>query len=70
MREIFLYFARKEANWDLRLAAMELLTAWGVQEAKPFLTENEIQDLPAEHYHRARILRGALEGRSGYLEWV
>jgi len=70
MREIILDFARKEANWDLRLAAMELLTAWGVQEAKPFLTENEIQDLPAEYYHRAIILRCALEGRRGYLEWV
>lgn len=70
LREVILNYAKKEANWDLRLAAVELLAAWGVQEAKAFLTENEIKDLPAEYYHRARILRCALEGITGYREWV
>jgi hypothetical protein len=42
--------------------------SWGIQEAKMLLTENEIIDLPNEHYHRGKILRGALEGKSDYRE--
>jgi hypothetical protein len=68
--EILLDFARKEVNWDLRLAALDALVVWGIQEAKVLLCENEIKDLPAEYYHRAIILRGAIEGRPGYREWV
>jgi hypothetical protein len=70
LMEVILDYARKEATWDLRLAAIELLTAWNVQKVKVFLVEKEIKDLPTEYYHRARILRCALEGKSGYSEWI
>jgi hypothetical protein len=68
LRAILLDFARKERNWDLRLAALEVLVAWGTQKAKDLL-HDEIRDLPAEYYHRANILRGALEEKPGYREW-
>lgn len=70
LQEILLDFARKEDNWDLRLAALEALVVWGTQKAKVVLCENEIKDLPAEYYHRANILRGAIDGKPGYREWV
>jgi hypothetical protein len=70
LREILLDFARKESNWDLKLATLEVLVAWGTEEAKGLLHENEIRDLPVEYYHRANILRGAIEGKPGYREWV
>ncbi len=70
MQELILDTVRKEANWDIRLAAAEVLTAWGTQEVKLILEEREIRDLPVEYYNRARILKGALEGIPGYIDWV
>ena len=70
MQELLLDTIRREANWDIRLAAAEVLTAWGTQEVKIMLEEREIRDLPVEYYNRARILKGALEGIPGYIDWV
>ena len=69
-KELILDFTKKENHWDLRLAAVELLTAWSIQEATQCVKEHEISDLPIEYYSRARILRGALEGIPGYQDWV
>ncbi len=70
LQEAVFDYARKESNLDLKLAAMELLAAWGIQESKSLLAENQIKDLPTEFYHRARILRFALDGKTGYQEWI
>ncbi len=70
MQELILDTVRREVNWDIRLAAAEVLTAWGAQEVKLMLEEREIRDLPVEYYNRARILKGALEGIPGYIDWV
>lgn len=68
--EVILDYARKENNWDLKLAACESLVSWGVQESKAILAESNITELPNEYYHRSVILRNALEGRPGYANWV
>ena len=70
MQELILDTASKEVNWDIRLAAAEVLTAWGTQEVKLLLEEREIRDIPVEYYNRARILKGVLEGIPGYINWV
>lgn len=70
MQELILDIVSKEVNWDIRLAAAEVLTAWGTQEVKLILDVCEIRDLPIEYYSRARILKGALEGIPGYMDWV
>jgi hypothetical protein len=70
LQEVIFDYARKESNWKLKLAAVELLAAWGIQESRSLITENQIKDLPTEYYNRARILRCAFEGKTGYQEWV
>ncbi len=70
LSKVILEYTRKDSNWDLRLAALELLAAWGIQEARTFVEEDEIKDLPVEYYQRGRILRCSLEGEEGYHEWV
>jgi hypothetical protein len=70
MQELILEPIRREVNWDIRLAAAEVLTAWGTQEVKRMLEERGISDLPVEYYNRARILKGALEGVPGHIDWV
>lgn len=70
LQELILDIACREVNWDIRLAAAEVLTAWGTQKVKLMLEEREIRDLPVEYYNRARILKGALEGIPGYIDWV
>jgi hypothetical protein len=70
LREVILDYARKANNWELKLAATELLVSWHVEVSKAILVEGEINNLPVEYYHRARILRHALEGVPGYLKWV
>jgi hypothetical protein len=70
MQELILDTIRREVNWDIRLAAAEVLTFWGTQEVKLMLEEREIRDLPVEYYNRARILKGALGGIPGYIDWV
>jgi hypothetical protein len=70
LREVILDYARKANNWELKLAATELLVSWHVEVSKAILAEGEINNLPVEYYHRGRILRCALEGVSGYLGWV
>jgi hypothetical protein len=70
LREIVYGYAKRENNWELRLAAAELLVSWRVGVTNTILAEREINNLPVEYYHRARILRCALAGVPGYLEWV
>lgn len=70
MQELILDTIRREVNWDIRLAAAEILTFWGTREVKLMLEEREIRDLPVEYYNRARILKGALGGIPGYIDWV
>lgn len=70
LQEVTFDYARKESNWDLKLSAVELLAAWGIHETISLIAENKIIDLPTEYYHRAKILRCALEGKKGYQEWV
>jgi hypothetical protein len=68
--EVVLDFARKENNWELKLAACESLVSWNVQETKVILAENRITELPTEYYNRSIILRSALEWSPGYVNWV
>jgi hypothetical protein len=70
LREAVLDYTKRESNWELRLCAAELLVSWREVITHTILAENEINDLPIEYYYRARILRGALEGIPGYMDWV
>ncbi len=68
--DVILDYARKENNWELKLAAAELLVSWGVQDTISILAERSITELPDEFYHRSKILYFALKGMPAYANWV